>query len=148
MNNFSKVNIGDTVFHIKHGHGVVASLDFCRDKVRVAFKTERGSMQRDFTLEGKVNKNDVLPSLYWRKPIITYPAPLPAIQEDAQVLVWNEGDDNKERAYFSHWQGEKAAVFKDGRDSWTSAGRYKSEMYDLYDYVVEFGVVNPATNKN
>lgn len=72
-NNFKNVQLGDKVYDIRYGWGVVEYIfsGYCGG-FKVNFDpADPDPFTRIYSDEGKEDVNDISPTLYWTKPTIT-----------------------------------------------------------------------------
>ena len=98
--------------------------NYVKNTILVSFKNNK---VRSYTTQGTRNNTDKLPTLFWDevKPITSPKKPLPKLEIDTRVLVWdNGGKDDKLNRYFSHFSpnGNMHCFFK-GCTSWSSNGK-------------------------
>ena len=74
-----------------------------------------------YTIDGRMNMESRGRLLFWDEVTITPPPkPLPRLEVDTKVLVWDTQDGEPIRGYFSHFEKNgKIAVFSGGRTSWS-----------------------------
>lgn len=119
MTTFETAIVGDEVFDIKHGWGVVVHINKYKSlyPIQVSFKTNTCT----YTYDGKSYIDHIAQSLFWDEVVITPPPkPLAKLAIDTKVLVWNSLSDAPEKRYFSHFNKEgKIVTFSSGRTSWS-----------------------------
>ena len=73
-----------------------------------------------YTYDGRISANSGR-TLFWDEVVITPPEkPLPKLEVDTKVLVWDTSHTEKTKAYFSHFDKHgKAVTFRYGRTSWS-----------------------------
>ena len=114
---FADVQVGDYVWDSRKGWGnvdeVVHSSHF---PIRVDF----GHDSDAYTLDGYYNIDDVHPSLFWDEiELKAPPAPMPELEVDAKVVVWQDGG-SKTLRHFSHFSKDGVLhAFVDGKTSFT-----------------------------
>lgn len=117
---FANVKVGDKVWDIRMGWGVVDELELdSYYPISVDF-THVGDT---YTLEGFHRDTDVNPSLFWDEiEIKAPPAPLPKLEMDTKVVVWQD-DGSKVSRHFSHFGKDGVLhAFVGGLTSFTSKG--------------------------
>lgn len=117
---FADVRVGDKVWDIRKGWGVVDELEYYSDyPVCVDF----GHGCETYTLEGYCSEDDVNPTLLWDEiEIKTPPAPLPKLEVDTKVVVWEDVGTELKR-HFSHFSKEGVLhTFYNGKTSFTNDG--------------------------
>lgn len=129
---FSNAKAGDRVWSFIDGWGTVLYLDKDADySVRVSF--DEGYVQY-FTQSGHLPVSPrQKPVLFWDEVVFEVPKkPLPKLEVDAKVLVWNDDDTDKEPRHFSHFnESGRIVVFADGTTSFSCVIRDKrGQLYD------------------
>ena len=113
MTTFETAQIGDKVWCLYYNKWfTIANI---RKEDAYPIKTEINS----YTLDGRLNTHSIR-TLFWDEVIITPPEkPLPKLEVDTKVLVWEEGS-YKTKAHFSHFDSDnEICVFSLGKTSWT-----------------------------
>ena len=118
---FETASIGDRVWCVSLGWGVIISSHQKDYPIVVEF----GNRKREsYTVEGRRYSNDLNPSLFWSEVKIVVPTkPLPKLNKDDCVEVWNANTINPTITYkrhFSHFEDGSIFCFRDGGTSWTS----------------------------
>lgn len=127
---FVDVKVGDKVWDICRGWGVVTTLNVCDTyPIEVEFEHGDGTYARD----GYYNLEDVNPSLFWDEIELVAPQkPLPLLEVDTKVVVWLPNTGMKICRHFSHFDEYGFLyVFIDGRTSFTSDGT--THRYDNWE---------------
>ena len=77
-----------------------------------------------YTKDGLADLKNKVPTLFWNKvkPIIPPEKPLPKLEVDTPVLVWDGNKEDKLNRYFSHFKNGKIHCFFGGCTSWSSNG--------------------------
>ena len=112
---FETAQVGDRVYHYKYGWSTITNIKKESNYPIII------NYDFSFTYEGFSDKSDKNQSLFWDEVIITPPPkPLPKLEVDTKVLVWNfEGKLVKKR-YFSHFDdNNNIHVFVQGATSWS-----------------------------
>lgn len=119
---FENAKVGDRVWSIQQGWGTIVNTTFTElypILVNFGYKTSMS-----YTNEGKVRYNDISPSLFWNEfkvPEEAYKKPLPKLEVDTKVLVWDSEGGPKKRRYFSHFDSNgKIRCFMNGATSWSA----------------------------
>ena len=61
--------------------------------------------------------------------------PMPQLEVDTKVLVWDEIDQEKYRRYFSHFDAfGRICTFDNGSTSWSADTVSHWENWELYEY--------------
>lgn len=118
---FENVKVGDKVWSLNKGWGVVEKIEVLnRYPLRVMH--DDGSSET-YTADGKLYKNDKYPLIFWDEVVFQVPEkPLPKLEVDAKVVVWNHGQ--KHNMHFSHFaEGGgiiRMCTFDSGKTSFTT----------------------------
>lgn len=113
-----KIRQGDIVWHSRMGFLKVGNINNDQ-RNNYTIRLEIGST---FTSDGKVTINDMYPTLFWKEQILDLSQPLPELEVDTKMLVWN-AIGNKVRRYFSHFDKDgDIRVFVHGKTSFTADG--------------------------
>ena len=128
---FRDVKVDDEVWSIQDGWGVVTNLDTGPYQLYVKFECR----EETFTLEGKSYVSNLYPTLFWDEIEIKAPKkPLPDLEVDAKILVWNVEGLKKHRRYFKEFtKSGKAVCFVDGHPLWTSCG--ETDVWNYWEVV-------------
>ena len=113
MTTFEDAKVGDRVWCLLHGwHPIIDT----QHNVNYPILTRKGS----YTIDGRNYSNNGR-ILFWDEVIITPPSkPLPKLEVDTKVLVWDTSHTEKTKAYFSHFDKHgKAVTFRYGKTSWS-----------------------------
>lgn len=114
---FEDAKIGDLAWDIRSGWGEIRDAgSHDRYSISVYFPNDEF---KTYTAGGLYAENDITQSLFWDEVVIEAPAkPVPVLQVDARVLVWN-GGIGKYKRHFSHHGFNGAIVcFNGGLTSW------------------------------
>ena len=114
MTTFEDAKVGDKVWCLYYNKWF--TITNIRKEDAYPIKTEINS----YTLDGRLNTHSIR-MLFWDEVIIIPPEkPLPKLEVDTKVLVWDRHYNTKERRYFSHFEKNgKIATFSQGRTSWS-----------------------------
>jgi len=123
----SDVKINDKLYSLEEGWGRV--LDIVPGDYPIVMKFIDGTLT--FTLEGKRLKCSRYPTLLWDEVEFETPKkPLPSLEEDAKVLVWNVGGLRKHKRHFKEFDSDGEIVcFIGGETSWTTCGETNNWTY-------------------
>ena len=113
MTTFETAQVGDRVWCLLHGwHPIIDT----QHNVNYPILTRKGS----YTIDGRNYSNNGR-VLFWDEVIITPPPkPLPKLEVDTKVLVWDNEDKLVRKRYFSHFDdNNNIHVFAQGATSWT-----------------------------
>ena len=130
---FKDAKVGDKVWHIRYGWMKI--LDIQRNvnyPIRVGFDM----LVATFTFEGKVIAKDLNPSIFWDEIKFEIPKkPLPKLEVDTKVLVWNDKSECKTKRHFKSFdESGRIAVFGSGSSSWNNDGYIAIyDNWELYD---------------
>lgn len=133
---FKDAKVGDRVWYQRKGFGTIIAI---YPKNLYPIKVHFGnSFLRDFTFDGKVGSKDTNPTLFWDEIKFEIPPkPLPKLEVDTKVLVWNNRA-RKVKSHFSHFEDGKIMVFGNGTTSWsTNVTSYPFDNWELYDETKE-----------
>ena len=117
---FEHAEVGDKVWDIRQGWGVVSKITPSHTyPIDVEFEYEDDT----YTWDGYFTLDNVNPSLFWDEiKIEAPPKPLPDLQVDAKVFVWNNPESRLCR-HFSHFDEDGVLhTFDHGRTSFSSIG--------------------------
>lgn len=123
MTAFSNAKVGDKVWCLWYGKWSTIT-DIVIESV-YPIKTGIDS----YTMDGRLNP-EIARSLFWDEVKIVPPEkPLPKLDVDTKVLVWEEGS-YKTKAHFSHFDSDnKICVFSLGKTSWTKDNNTQAWTY-------------------
>ena len=118
---FETARIGDKVWSVERGWGVIRSLDGGEEyPIKVEFQNGRTPY---YTLGGKRLTTQENQTLFWDEVKIVAPQkPLPNLDVDAKVLVWTD-PSKKHRRHFSHFNGDRICTFDGGATSFSMLHR-------------------------
>ena len=121
MTTFETAKVDDKVFDIKHGWGFISKV-FLKNMRPITVQFSK--YDRSYMFNGKYSETDRNQVLFWDEVIITPPPkPLPKLEVDTKVLVWDfEEDKYKIRGHFSHFNKYGSIfIFANGTTSWSSS---------------------------
>ena len=118
MTTFETAKVDDRVFDIKHGWGFISKV-FPKNMRPITVQFSK--YDRSYMFNGKYSETDRNQVLFWDEVIITPPGkPLPKLEVDTKVLVWDYPDEEPTRGHFSHFEKNgQIATFSLGRTSWS-----------------------------
>lgn len=125
MTTFETAKVGDRVWCLLHGwHPIIDT----QHNVNYPILTRKGS----YTIDGRNYSNNGR-ILFWDEVIITPPPkPLPKLEVDTKVLVWDNEDKLVRKRYFSHFDdNNNIHVFAQGATSWTKDLTTKYSNWEL-----------------
>jgi hypothetical protein len=116
---FEDAKVGDRVWSMQSGWGeVVENIPLADYGVSVKFDN---NAYGSYSVCGRFQKSDLMPTLFWNEVKFEIPKkPLPDLEVDTKVLVWDRCSDHKYKRYFSHFDKDGTIYcFENGRTSWT-----------------------------
>ena len=127
MTTFETARVGDRVFHYRYGWSTITNI---REESNYPITID---YDFSFTYEGFADKSDKNQVLFWDEVVITPPhKPLPKLEVDTKVLVWDDGETMKQKRYFSYFDSNSNIfVFVHGGTSWTSTQTAKYHNWEL-----------------
>ena len=114
MTTFETAQVGDRVWCLYYNKWfTIANI---RKEDAYPIKTEINS----YTLDGRLNTHSIR-MLFWDEVIIIPPEkPLPKLEVDTKVLVWDDPNEEPTRGYFSHFEKNgNIVIFSGGGTSWS-----------------------------
>lgn len=114
---FTDAKVGDRVWSLTEGWGAISKRfpPYTHYRLEVEFEN---SGHRTYTLCGRYHTSDLNPTLFWDE--VQFDAPLPQLEVDAKVIVWDTGG-RKYKRHFSHFDEEgRLFAFSLGQTSFTS----------------------------
>ena len=115
MTTFKDAKVGDRVWRLDYGKWVTIDNVVKADIYPIKIRTDH------FTMDGVQQGGGDWRVLFWDEINITPPSkPLPKLEVDTKVLVWDTSHTEKTKAYFSHFDKHgKAVTFRYGKTSWS-----------------------------
>ena len=118
---FSEAKVGDKVWSIRHGWVKILNVHHSESYPILINKGKEEIDTLSFTINGKLNGSDLYPILFWNEfeiPEIAFRKPIPKLEVDTLVWVWDKCESLKFLRFFSHFD-EYGSIytFDDGRDS-------------------------------
>lgn len=128
MTTFEDAKVGDRVWCLYCNKWL--TITNIRKEDTYPIKTETNS----YTLDGRLNTHSIR-MLFWDEVVITPPEkPLPKLDVDTKVLVWDDKEGIKLPRHFSHFEKDgKMATFTEGRTSWSRAN-VVARCYIVWNY--------------
>ena len=116
MTTFETAKVGDKVYHYRYGWSTITNIKKESNYPIII------DYDFSFTYEGFADKSDKNRTLFWDEIVITPPEkPLPQLEVDTRVLVWDGTNVEPTRAYFSHFEKNgRIATFSGGKTSWSA----------------------------
>lgn len=118
MTTFKDAKVGDRVWRLDYGKWVTIDNVVKADIYPIKIRTDH------FTMDGVQQGGGDWRVLFWDEINITAPPkPLPKLEVDTKVLVWDfEEDKYKIRGHFSHFNKYGSIfIFANGTTSWSSS---------------------------
>ena len=114
MTTFEDAKVGDRVWCVYNGWQTIIEITNFSDTYPI--ETDKTL----YTYDGRMVQYKGR-TLFWDEVVITPPEkPLPKLEVDTKVLVW-ETEDSKVKRHFSHFNKDGLiATFSDGRTSWST----------------------------
>ena len=115
---FETAKVGDKVWSMGMGWGEIRDTSHsARYPIHVCFQSGE---YETYTLGGAHDAEDKTQYLFWDEIVIKAPVkPMPNLEVDAKVFVWNRKGDVKLKRHFSHFEGGELHAFTSGESSWT-----------------------------
>ena len=118
---FRNAKVGDKVWSYRDGWLTIRSIS-CPASLEYPIETiDSSGLTSSFSIGGKKNRGDLNPILFWNKfeiPDEAFEKPLPKLEIDTLVWVWDDYKDEKVLRFFSHFdECGSIYTFDDGRDS-------------------------------
>ena len=125
MTTFETAQVGDRVRCLLHGWHPIIGI---QHSINYPILTRKGS----YTIDGRYYSNSGR-TLFWDEVVITPPPkPLPKLEVDTKVLVWDNEDKLVRKRYFSHFDdNNNIHVFAQGATSWTKDLTTKYSNWEL-----------------
>ena len=116
---FKDAKVGDRVWSVEEGFGTVEAITGGDYPLIVQFKFQRIG----FTIDGKRWRLSQNPTLFWDKIKFEVPKkPLPNLEVDTPVLVWDKEGDKKRKRHFAEFdKNDRIICFVNGETSWSSS---------------------------
>lgn len=117
---FETAKVGDKVWCMMSGWGEIRGIDSSKDyPIAVYFA---GDDFKTYTVDGLYEADNLNRTLFWDEVVIDAPVkPMPDLQVDAKVLVWNNSKAHAHNAHFCCFEGGKIYTYESGRTSFTKA---------------------------
>ena len=117
---FSNAKVGDRVWCLRSGWGIVTTVDREDSRYQLYVVFEDG--QADwFTNCGREMTHDLNPILFWDEVKITPPTqPLPKLEVDTPILVRDRDDERWLPAHFARFSPEGVVTWMGGKTSYTA----------------------------
>lgn len=117
---FRDVKISERLYSFEYGWGVVISIN--KGKFPLQLQFDHSIVSFAYTFDGKGTRMAKNQTLFWDEVKFDIPKkPMPDIDIDTRVLVWDEGDEGKKRMHFKGFtETGRVKCFSGGNTSWTS----------------------------
>lgn len=131
---FKDIKKGDRVWSIRKGWGTVLNINIGSTfPIVVRFDC---MVSASYTKDGKINSEDLFPAIFWgefKVPEEVLKRPLPKLEVDTKVLVWDNDDKDKKKRHFSHFDKfGRVHCFTEGRSSWSGCTTNFWNNWELY----------------
>ena len=116
MTTFEDAKVGDRVWRLDYGKWVTIDNVVKADIYPIKIRTDH------FTMDGAQQGGGDWRVLFWDELVITPPEkPLPKLEVDTKVIVWNSEYDIQQKLHFSHFNSSGTiCVFPNGTTSWSA----------------------------
>lgn len=116
---FSNAKVGDKVYHLRHGSGTIGIADKNNKIFGIYVDFENGRHEW-MTWDGKESATDKNPTLFHRKPIISFPEPLEDILKSFSDICFPQEAEDEDEEYFSLWYDKEENCIISVNHSYTS----------------------------
>jgi len=124
MKTFENAQVGDRVWDVKYGWGKIAKISKEDHLIIVDFDNDIINIYQFDGIDGKSNKTDLNPTLFWNEskiPEEAFEQQFPDLDIDTKVLVKEFAENEWQKRYFAGWTDDgKMKCWSDGRTSWTA----------------------------
>ena len=119
MTTFENAKVGDRVYHYRYGWSTITNIKKESNYPIII------DYDFSFTYEGFADKSDKNRTLFWDEVKIVPPSkPLPKLEVDTKVVVWDSEEKIKLHRHFSHFEKNgKIVTFAEGRTSWSQGDK-------------------------
>ena len=130
---FEDAKIGDKVWSLTEGWGTI--IDRFRSRAEYPLVVEfENREQKTYTLWGLLHYKDLNPTLFWDEIKIEAPQkPLPDLEVDAKVLVWDSKRELARTAHFCCFEDGKIYTYRSGRTSFTKVSRDHLDGWNYWE---------------
>ena len=137
---FQNAKIGDRVWDARYNWGTIEAI-YSKNIFPIKVKFDFKDFHRDYTFDGKCTFNYLNPVLFWNEfeiPQEAFIKPLPQLEKDTKVLVWNENnsfnESRKHKRYFSHFDKDgRIYCYEQGCTSWSATTTQAWDIWELYE---------------
>ena len=131
MTTFETAQVGDSVWRLDYGKWVTIDGVIKTDIYPIKIRTDH------FTMDGVQQGGGNWRVLFWDEVKIVPPEkPLPKLEVDTKVLVWDDKEGIKLPRHFSHFEKDgKMATFTEGRTSWSKANVVVWNYWELAEEI-------------
>lgn len=131
---FKNAQIGDRVYDPRYKDGTITFINPNNIySIRVEFDFKL--IQKYYTFDGRSSLDYITPVLFWNEleiPPEAYIKPLPKLEKDTKVLVWNDSSEIKEKRYFSHFNKGKIYCYEQGCTSWSGTTAHDWDNWEFF----------------
>ena len=128
--------VGSRVWSIVDGWGTIIS---SKQEENINYSVEvdfDNGTSLFFHSDGRLVKSDINPTLFWNEfkiPEEAFTEPLPKLEVDTKVIVWDD-ENHKFKRHFSHFKDGKMYCFNDGTSSWNATDNSEYwRNWEIYD---------------
>ena len=128
---FETAQVGDRVYDLDYGWCEIASIHQ-NSKHPININVTK-CCNKTYTYDGKCFDNQVTQCLFWDEVTISPPTkPLPKLEVDTKVFVWDNDYNMKQKRHFSHFEANKnICVFVHGGTSWSATQTVEYHNWEL-----------------
>ena len=128
---FEDVKLGDELYSIEHGWGVVIE----KSKETYSLFIEFKNYKTHFLPDGRSSTKSMHPTLFWDELKFEVPKkPLPDLKVDTKVLVNSAKGSRKVKRYFKEFDKDgKIVCFAGGNTSWSNDGETTWDYWELVE---------------
>lgn len=139
---FKNAQIGDRVWDSRYGWGKITEIKTNTNyPLRAKFTNSDKAWQIcSYSIDGRAMEFHKFPILFWNEfkvPAEAFIKPLPQLEKDTKVLVWNQKDcfneSRKHNRYFSHFDKDgRIYCYEQGCTSWSATTTQSWDNWELY----------------
>lgn len=122
---FSNAKVGDVVWSSMYGMGVISDIRESSSYPIYAIFEKLNKFNAKFDTSYSISGtrgDSEYQTLFWQEfeiPKEAFVKPLPKLEVDTKVLVWDNDTDYKHKRYFSRFEYGKIVCFDGGATSWS-----------------------------
>jgi len=133
---FKNAQMNDRVWDSRYGWGTVRAI-YPKNVYPVKVEFDFRLLKKDYSFDGKSSLEYTYQVLFWNEfkvPIEAFVKPLPKLEKDTKVLVWDDNNLSKRKRYFSHFSKEGTIYcYEQGCTSWTGTTSQEWDYWELYN---------------